>query len=686
MDEPVFFTVTSSEDPTPLHFQLGATDDPLKVGRNKKCGIVVNQPGVSWVHLEIKFSPQTGGLSLRDLSTNGVGLRCGRNDSMAKVEKEVDTEIPSGATLTLPFRVRPTQEELQTTLTFSIDGVDSPSSELTESEEEAPEVPHTEERKGKRKKHEGGAVESFSFFMCRFSTLISRKHCQFSFPRVSRHGTMARRSNPRHWAGALSSLVEADQTRLKKSIIQCSTAISACATADLWKQSLQLFYVELIRLRPDTIACNSAISGCSRSRQWQEAAEMLMAMPLGLLRSNIITLNTVIFACHGHLWHWVGQLLQEVQYEQLQSDLISYNTSMKLIESQHWQMSLHLLENMRCHVVNADSSSYTANLNSSDKKPWPILLQLFTKQNSKAKDLEGKNATISACGKAEWQHAISILRHGFSDVITFNATIAACDQHWQKGLQLLLEMKETKMQGTVISYTSAISQYWQSSWHLLEEVQQMALQVNLIMRNAAISAGEEGGYWQEAVHAVQHLELPADVISYNAAISACEKGHHWQSARCLLDGIDLRSIQPNMISFNSSLSACEKGGMWQTALQRLEFHRDQHVDVLSFNATISACEKAREWHWAMDQIHQLEIAGLQSTSISCCAVIAALCSCWHWRLALLLPMDDALDVMIGACEVANAPGHSATFFRRPFETFRDPCATENAAEKKCVQS
>lgn len=29
--------------------------------------------------------------------------------------------------------------------------------------------------------------------------------------------------------------------------------------------------------------------------------------------------------------------------------------------------------------------------------------------------------------------------------------------------------------------------------------------------------------------------------------------------RCLLDGIDLRSIQPNMISFNSSLSACEPG-------------------------------------------------------------------------------------------------------------------------------
>ena len=82
----------------------------------------------------------------------------------------------------------------------------------------------------------------------------------------------------------------------------------------------------------------------------------------------------------------------------------------------------------------------------------------------------------------------------------------------------------------------------------------------------------------------------------------------------------------------------------------------------------------------------LRMAGLQSTSISSSAVIAALCSCWHWRLALLLPMDDALDVMIGACEVANAPGHSATFLPRPLETFRDPCATENAAKKKKKKS
>ena len=46
---------------------------------------MVNQPGVSWLHCEIKFSPP-GGLALRDVSTNGVGLQC-RNEPMVKAMK-----------------------------------------------------------------------------------------------------------------------------------------------------------------------------------------------------------------------------------------------------------------------------------------------------------------------------------------------------------------------------------------------------------------------------------------------------------------------------------------------------------------------------------------------------------------------------------------------------------------------
>ena len=47
----------------------------------------------------VELRPQTGGLSLRDLSTNGVGLRCGRNDTMAKVGTlDADIGYPQNAT------------------------------------------------------------------------------------------------------------------------------------------------------------------------------------------------------------------------------------------------------------------------------------------------------------------------------------------------------------------------------------------------------------------------------------------------------------------------------------------------------------------------------------------------------------------------------------------------------------
>ena len=52
-------------------------------------------------HLQkpLELRPQTGGLSLRDLSTNGVGLRCGRNDTMAKVGTlDADIGYPQHAT------------------------------------------------------------------------------------------------------------------------------------------------------------------------------------------------------------------------------------------------------------------------------------------------------------------------------------------------------------------------------------------------------------------------------------------------------------------------------------------------------------------------------------------------------------------------------------------------------------
>jgi len=159
--EPVNFTITSSDDAeNPLRFELGPNDAPLKVGRGKKSGLMIDRNGISWVHMEIK--PWTKGaedappsLCITDISSNGVGLRRTKNSDLQRVEKEEETEVPHGAVLVLPYRVKvaegQTEDSLRTSLTVTIDGVVSPSSELSESEpEDAMDVSVPAESSGAR--------------------------------------------------------------------------------------------------------------------------------------------------------------------------------------------------------------------------------------------------------------------------------------------------------------------------------------------------------------------------------------------------------------------------------------------------------------------------------------------------------------------------------------------------------
>jgi len=144
--EPINFSVTSSDDAeNPLRFVLCPKDDSLKVGRSKKCGVLVDRNGVSWVHMEI--TPWTKcaedaaqSLCVKDISSNGVGLRRTRGSDLQRLEKDVETEVPHGAVLVLPFRVKvpegETEDSQRTFLSVSIDGVNSPSSELSDSEAE----------------------------------------------------------------------------------------------------------------------------------------------------------------------------------------------------------------------------------------------------------------------------------------------------------------------------------------------------------------------------------------------------------------------------------------------------------------------------------------------------------------------------------------------------------------------
>lgn len=128
----VSFSITSSDGSGDAHrFVLGPEDEPVKIGRHHKNNVTLSNPGVSWVHCELRLlSGVRGGLQfrpglcVRDVSSNGVGLKAPYHDEPVRIEKGVDVEVPHQSELVVPFKVTKKKEGYQTTMSVDIDGAE----------------------------------------------------------------------------------------------------------------------------------------------------------------------------------------------------------------------------------------------------------------------------------------------------------------------------------------------------------------------------------------------------------------------------------------------------------------------------------------------------------------------------------------------------------------------------------
>jgi len=78
----------------------------IKVGRYPKSHVVLDHPGVSNQHLQLKLIPSYKGLAVRDVSSNGTGMQLAGSEEALRLEKDVDTPLPDGALILLPFHVK----------------------------------------------------------------------------------------------------------------------------------------------------------------------------------------------------------------------------------------------------------------------------------------------------------------------------------------------------------------------------------------------------------------------------------------------------------------------------------------------------------------------------------------------------------------------------------------------------
>eukprot|EP00927_Polykrikos_kofoidii_P055190 TRINITY_DN4947_c0_g1_i1.p2 TRINITY_DN4947_c0_g1~~TRINITY_DN4947_c0_g1_i1.p2 ORF type:complete len:211 (-),score=37.35 TRINITY_DN4947_c0_g1_i1:462-1019(-) len=107
------FTVASEGLVTNVtkQFQIKA-GETIRIGRSPLANFSVEHRGISQNHAEFRLLPDSGGrglqLCIRDLSSNGTGLKKAGSEKAQPVKKDTDEPIANGSVLLVPMRLKVT--------------------------------------------------------------------------------------------------------------------------------------------------------------------------------------------------------------------------------------------------------------------------------------------------------------------------------------------------------------------------------------------------------------------------------------------------------------------------------------------------------------------------------------------------------------------------------------------------
>ena len=110
----------------------------------------------------------------------------------------------------------------------------------------------------------------------------------------------------------------------------------------------------------------------------------------------------------------------------------------------------------------------------------------------------------------------------------------------------------------------------------------------MITYNASISACEKASQWQRALLLLRDLpNLQPDIVSYSASISACQKAGRWQAAIGLLTCLQSEKLEVQAITLNSVVSSCQKPALWRHAVHFLEMSIEPNI--ITYSAAMASC-------------------------------------------------------------------------------------------------
>eukprot|EP00913_Durusdinium_trenchii_P029049 g27237.t1 len=300
---------------------------------------------------------------------------------------------------------------------------------------------------------------------------------------------------------------------------------------------------------------------------------------------------------------------------------------------------------------------------------WPLALETFRRAELElaARPRTGRRvaatgaallrgATIGAlCRGAQWQRGLGLLEETRQlklqfDVISCNAVITsvAKGDAWQLAPELLNRMRRdaTFPKPNVVSFNATLSAYargvaWASSMALLEDrtartdMYTSKVHPDRATLGACVSALEQSRCWQQVLLLLSDSRMvEPDLRAWNASMSCCTRAEAWPHALQLFHKWRER-LTPNEISYNTALNAWERGSHWAPVLKLFQemLHREVPPDVVTFNTTIAALQWER-WELGLQHFDLLRHRKLRPNVVTLGTIIGACGRGLQWQRAL----------------------------------------------------
>ena len=448
----------------------------------------------------------------------------------------------------------------------------------------------------------------------------------------------------KRWPEAVLTVADFQSRGFETDIVLENSVLTSCGRGQQWqKASAYLRRLSCGQLQLTRISFNSAVNAFSISARWRDAASLSEQSSCDMTNDAILHNSVISALAKRTCWIEAFALLAHMTKTSVKCTLMTLSATVTACDRVgHWQEALLLLSATSALGIRPDSVMQTSCINVCEKgDQWQqalVTLSSCKACRSRGAAVNAYNAAISACERSsQWEQALAVFSSLFeqnvkADVISYNAMISACKQHWKLSMFFLGSLLQSKLQPTLITFNAALSAFdstglWMEALGVLVQLQDHCLLPDLITFHALLACNKTE--WRRACMWLTEVDgryLQRDLVTQSAIITACTAAEQWELSLFLGSGDAHRaSGAGDAHTVTDTIVACDRGGMWESTLWLLESMADVAVegDTIACNAAMAACASQGAWSQVLFGLRELQLKELSALAYDAAVVACA---------------------------------------------------------------